>query len=413
MSDKEVRQVSLQLKFRGDPPLLHSIHFSSPPDRDKADDLQNRALPRAAATALLLLRAQRDLKLFRIRTKQSNGSLVHTILNAKNQPQGKSCIRDLANGAFLKLFLKPSAPESRYLDIDVNRLRPAAIEVSHDCRIVDDPAVLRFLAAQIAATAGWDLNDYLVEIREDEQSTASVRSLQQNLSSPASMSFDHLTSKTVLDNPALIATGEAIRQFCEDGTHEHLHVGHIRSSAELEDLWAIDNETYGEAYITYEKFKDWWRSFPTGLHALFFRTRVMGAIGIWPLSARCAGLLTTARLKESQLTGRTMHTFINAPARFWYFSGIVLRPELIGGRAIKILLSHGIGSCVASVQIQFPCELLALAYTDQGQTLLEGFNFIKLQNAKAMPDKVPLFALRFSDREHLASSLKARGLDIT
>jgi hypothetical protein len=73
----EVRQVSLQLKFRGDPPLLHSIHFSSPPDRDKADDLQNRALPRAAATALLLLRSQRDLKLFRIRTKQPNGSLAH------------------------------------------------------------------------------------------------------------------------------------------------------------------------------------------------------------------------------------------------------------------------------------------------------------------------------------------------
>ena len=151
MSDREVRQVSLQLILRGDPPFLHSIHFSSPPDNDRADDLQNRALPKAAATALLLFRAHRDLKLFRIRTNQPNGSLVKTILNAKNQPQGKSCIRDLANGAFLKLFLKPSAPESRYFDIDVNRLSSTAIEVTHDCRIVDDPAILRSLAGQIAA----------------------------------------------------------------------------------------------------------------------------------------------------------------------------------------------------------------------------------------------------------------------
>jgi hypothetical protein len=76
MSDREVRQVSLQLVLRGDPPFLHAIHFRSPPDNDKADDLQNRALTRATATALLLFRAHRDLKLFRIRTNQPNGSLV-------------------------------------------------------------------------------------------------------------------------------------------------------------------------------------------------------------------------------------------------------------------------------------------------------------------------------------------------
>ncbi len=109
----------------------------------------------------------------------------------------------------------------------------------------------------------------------------------------------------------------------------------------------------------------------------------MGAIGIWPLSARCAGLLTTAHLKESQLTGRTMHTFVSAPAHFWYISGIVLRPELIGGRAIKILLSHGIGSWLATAQFKFPCELLALAYSDQGQALLEGFNFFKAAECKS------------------------------
>ena len=38
------------------------------------------------------------------------------------------------------------------------------------------------------------------------------------------------------------------------------------------------------ASITYERFREWWSSLPLGLSALFFRNRVMGAIGIWSLS---------------------------------------------------------------------------------------------------------------------------------
>jgi hypothetical protein len=68
-------------------------------------------------------------------------------------------------------------------------------------------------------------------------------------------------------------------------------IEHSSGCAELHDLWAIDNEAYREASITYAKFEDWWRSYSHGLRAIFFRTRVMAAIGIWPLSCSCAGLL--------------------------------------------------------------------------------------------------------------------------
>ena len=409
MPDTEVRQVSLKLKLRGDPPLLDSIYFSCPPETDQVTDLQNRDLPCAVAAALLLFRSHTLLTLFRIRTTKPTGTLVHKILNAKSQMRGTSCIRDLANGAFLRLFLKPRAATSSYFDIDVNRLRPGAIQVTHDGSIVDDPQALRQMANDIATQAGWNMNDYSLKIAPHQRPGPDTASEQQNPSTPAAT--QRTASPTVLDNPAFIAIREAVRNFCQDGVHEHLHVGHIRSRAELEDLWEIDNAAYGEASITYEKFHDWWFSYPSGLHALFFRTRVMGAIGIWPLSARSAGLLTTGCLKESQLNGRGMRPFIKASTQFWYISGIVLRSELVGGRAIKILLSHGIGSWLASAHIHFPCELLALAYSEQGQALLEGFDFFKLQNAKAMPDRVPLFALQVGDREQLLLSLKSRGLD--
>ena len=107
-----------------------------------------------------------------------------------------------------------------------------------------------------------------------------------------------------------------------------------------------------------------------------------------------------------------MRGYTDSPARFWYVSGIVLRPQLVGSRAIKVLLSQGIASWLKSPNIAFPCELLALAYSAQGQSLLEGFNFFRIQNATAMPDHVPLFGLELENRQQVVSLLKDKGLDV-
>jgi hypothetical protein len=412
MTDAEDRHASLLLKFRGLPVLLHSIHFTCPPYTDKVTDLQNRELPSAVAIALLIFHPRRDEKLFRIRTHKPAETLVHTILNAKNQSRGRSCIRDLADGAFLKLFLKPPTAEGSYIEIDLRRLRPTSIEINHDGRVIHDAQVLRQMTATIAGQAGWDINDYSLETGSEESCAQTRRPPELNHTAPLPVLGDQAAQPVILDNPGFVAIHHAIRNFCQDGVHEHLRVGHIRSCGELHDLWAIDSEAYGQASITYEKLEDWWRSYSAGLWAIFFRTRVMGAIGIWPLSTSCAGLLKTARLKESEITGRQMRAFREAPARYWYVSGIVLRPELIGGRAIRILMSHGVGSWLSTANIQFPCELLALASSKDGQALLEGFNFFKIQNATVMPDRVPLFGLELADRQQLVSLLRGRGIEI-
>jgi hypothetical protein len=80
----------------------------------------------------------------------------------------------------------------------------------------------------------------------------------------------------------------------------------------------------------------------------------------------CAGLLKAARPKESEISGRQMRVFREARPRYWYVSGIVLRAELIGGRAMRILISHGVGYWLSTANIQFPYELLALASSKDG-----------------------------------------------
>lgn len=78
----------------------------------------------------------------------------------------------------------------------------------------------------------------------------------------------------------MAAIRQTLRHFCADDNQHQLRVGPIRSPAELEDLWAIDKVAYEEASITYERFQEWWSSYPLGLRALFFRNRVMGAIAL-------------------------------------------------------------------------------------------------------------------------------------
>jgi hypothetical protein len=418
-----VPQVSLDLQLRGNPPALETINYSNSADRsDTASRLQQRCLNKAVATILILFAAhdsRQRLTLFRIhcrhreltgcRLQDAKTSFVRTVLSAKHEPEGRSQIRDLARGLFLQLFLRPTGPGD-YLDLDVTRLQPGGVKIKLDGQLLCDPTALRNLAARTAASSRWDLADYRFEINPAQAQGAGHNGCESSSKdSPVDICFDN--GETSLDNPCLAAIRDALRNFCADD-HQQLRVGPVRSPAELEDLWAIDSAAYGEASITYEKFQDWWSCFPPGLRALFFRNRIMGAIGLWPLSPRCSRLMKLAQLKESQLIGRTMRTYLGSPAQSWYVSGIVLRPQLIGSRAIRVLLSQGMGSWLNSPNIAFPCELLALAYSAQGQALLEGFNFFRIQNGAAMPDRVPLFGLELDTREQFVSLLKGKGLDL-
>src|SRR5260221_1878030 len=64
--------------------------------------------------------------------------------------------------------------------------------------------------------------------------SAPTASEQQNPSAAEAAPTQRAASPTGLDNPAFIAIREAVRNFCQDGIHEHLHVRYVRSTAELE-----------------------------------------------------------------------------------------------------------------------------------------------------------------------------------
>lgn len=214
-------------------------------------------------------------------------------------------------------------------------------------------------------------------------------------------------------NPCAVAIREALSLFVPDLASLHLRVGTIRSSAELETLWAIDHEAYQEASISFDTFRQWWTAFPQGLHVLFFDNEIMGAMGLWPIPNDWAQNLKTGKAREAELPFPEMVKAAEKGATFWYISGIVLQADLIGSRAIKILLTESLRVWLSSPGlIKFPCEILALAYSTQGKALLERFGFYPLQTADEMPDKAPLFGQSLNSLEEFSKLLKARGVEL-
>ena len=81
------------------------------------------------------------------------------------------------------------------------------------------------------------------------------------------------------------------------------------------------------------------------------------------------------------MTGEMMRPFREAPTRYWYVSDIVLRPELGGTRAIRVLLGDGLSHWIYTAAITFPFQFLALASSKEGELLLARFGFYCYQKA--------------------------------
>jgi transcriptional regulator with XRE-family HTH domain len=220
-----------------------------------------------------------------------------------------------------------------------------------------------------------------------------------------------LPTAVPLDNPHLSALREALRHIDDRQEELKLRMGEIRSPAELRDLWLIDNSAYGNANIAFEHLSALWKAFPLGLRVLFFENEIMGAMGIWPVSRPWAERLQAARLREAQLKDWMIRRQRNRPTDCWYVTGIVLREQLIGGRGSKMLLRDGLGSWLRRAKIKFPCQILALAFSQHGRRLLERFQFFRVQDEVTMPDKCPLYRLDLSSRSALIELLRQRRLD--
>jgi GNAT superfamily N-acetyltransferase len=168
----------------------------------------------------------------------------------------------------------------------------------------------------------------------------------------------------------------------------------IDTVAELRELWAVDEEAYGEQNIPFDLFESWWHVFPEGLCALLEGDKVKGAIGLWPVTPLWYAAFKWGLLRERSLTASTIRKASKTPCRHWYVSGIVITDDLRRTYAVASLIVRRTMRFATDERVEFPARLAAMAYSRDGEALLRrhlGASLVALSSRTR--DRHPIYEL--------------------
>jgi hypothetical protein len=129
------------------------------------------------------------------------------------------------------------------------------------------------------------------------------------------------------------------------------------------------------------------------LLVLHWDQHIGGAIGLWPPSERAAARLTNARMKGADVTGRMMRRFHKTAARKWYISGMVLRPELIGTCAIRVLLGDGLCHLQCPIALLFSFSMWQAVKSSPRYCMLEVSTLLSSFKSMALEYRLKLSLL--------------------
>lgn len=141
----------------------------------------------------------------------------------------------------------------------------------------------------------------------------------------------------------------------------------------LKRLWKLDQQAYGEYSIDFETFIEWWKQYPSGILIMTRGSKILGSIGIWPLTEECFEEIKELRKNEKNIRAHDIVTQAEAfKCKTWYISGIMLNtPE----QSFHLLIAHALHDWSKITSNKGIFKFLALAYTREDQDLLELLEF--------------------------------------
>ena len=173
--------------------------------------------------------------------------------------------------------------------------------------------------------------------------------------------------------------------------------GCITSIAQLEDLWRIDKEAYGEHSLEFEPFLEWWNAYPYGSRCLFLGGNIVASIGIYPLSQEQFNGFVNGEIAEGDLVPCLLNK-----SDHWYFSGMVILPEYQNRGLARRLLRMGVGGWIRSGHLEYPAQVCGLAQTEAGRKALELMDFKRSKTGSKMPDGLSMYRAIFRGEESLS-----------
>lgn len=195
----------------------------------------------------------------------------------------------------------------------------------------------------------------------------------------------------------------------EAARHETpLSVGTITVEADFEKLDKIYQDSFGESSVPTNVLRDWWKTAPSGLIALYRNADVVGGMSVWPITESTYRRFRTGTVRERDITPEDLSPM--AESRHFYASEIAIRVDERKHIGSLVALFSGSIDLLISTRT-FPLQILALGYSNEGENLMKKLGFHKLLDASKVSDQQPLFELVAHDKKQL-QSIKNRFLRI-
>jgi hypothetical protein len=217
-------------------------------------------------------------------------------------------------------------------------------------------------------------------------------------------------AQKISSNPAKLACQTITKMTTAILPLDEVH--RIANLEQLKELYLIDSDAYQECSIPFEVFELWWSSYEPGLNVISRKNKIIASIGIFPISVEQYQDFTKGRITESDLLPVSLEECEETPQHCWYFSGIVISPNIRGTKAapLKLLLWAGLGQWAGSSYISYPAQCCALGYSQEGQLMLKRFGFSSIPESESFPDGCPVFSLSFSSMEEVLHVMSLRGI---
>lgn len=185
-------------------------------------------------------------------------------------------------------------------------------------------------------------------------------------------------------------------------------LGYVENRHQLEALWRLDSEAYGDSNLEFDRFLQWWESYDRGLPVVSYEGEIVAAFGLWGIDRDQARKFVGGQIRESELCPLQCKT--STP--FWYWSGIVVRKDFRQQlfSPLRRLLRCGVGSWLGSGHVAYKPKayIYALGMSDEGVNLLQRFDFEQIKEPYETADHFPLFVREFRDYAEGREILKAK-----
>lgn len=161
---------------------------------------------------------------------------------------------------------------------------------------------------------------------------------------------------------------------------------------DLRTVWNIDVTEYGDMNVDFTLLHEWWRKFQHGHHIIRNGEEIIGGFGLWPLSKNSYRKLQRGSITEAGIN--ILHPNKALGNKFWYLSGIILKPEYRKKRAawhlIHRVMTHWRVTWVANTYGK-TIAIGAIPISKDGLDMMTRFAFDLVHSAEQRNDHYPFY----------------------